>query len=145
MTLVEIIVAIALIAILFSVAVTLMNPTGQMAAARNSQRQLHLQVIMNGIRQKMADTSGGQFICAAGTLPSTSTKMSVGAGNYDMALCLIPDYVPTMPFDPSATSTRYNDNSDYDTGYTVMRNASTGQITLQAPYAELGKTIKLTR
>jgi prepilin-type N-terminal cleavage/methylation domain-containing protein len=146
LTLIEIIVAVALISILSALGFLALNPVGQLASARNSQRTFHLNGLMNGIRQNMADTSGGGFTCASGSLPtSTPKKMATGAGNYDIAPCLVPTYLPNIPFDPSASGAHYASNSDYDTGYTIIRNASTGQVTVNAPAAELNKTISITR
>lgn len=144
-TLVELILAMGLFALLVTTAFVALNPGGQLAATRNTQRTLHLQALMNAIRQNMADTSGGAFSCTAGAIPATSTRLAVGAGNYDIAPCLIPAYLPTMPFDPATTSARYVSNADYDTGYFISRNASSGQITLSAPAAELKKTITIVR
>lgn len=146
LTLIEIIVAIALIALLGGLGLIALNPAGQLAKSRNTQREFHLNGIMNAIRQNMADTSGGGFTCAAGPLPtSTAMKMAAGGGNYDIAPCLVPVYLPTMPFDPSAPGAGYASNSDYDTGYTIIRNATTGQVTLNAPEAELGEAVEVTR
>ena len=146
LTLIEIIIAVALISILAGMGFLAMNPVGQLAAARNSQRTFHLNGLMNGIRQNMADTSGGGFTCDSGSLPtSTPQKMATGVGNYDIAPCLVPTYLPNIPFDPSATGAHYASNSDYDTGYTIVRNASTGQVTVNAPAAELNKVISITR
>lgn len=146
LTLIEIVIAVALIAIVAGLGFLAMNPVGQLASARNSQRSFHLNGLMNGIRQNMADTSGGGFTCESGSLPtSTAKKIATGAGDYDIAPCLVPTYLPTIPFDPSATGAHYTSNDDYDTGYTIIRNATTGQVTLNAPAAEMGKIISVTR
>lgn len=147
LTIIEIVIAVALIAILAGLGFLALNPAGQLASARNSQRSFHLNGLMNGIRQNMADTSGGSFTCpSGGSLPtSTAKKIATGAGNYDIATCLVPTYLPNIPFDPSASGAHYSSNSDYDTGYTILRNATTGQVTLNAPAAELGKVISITR
>ncbi|OGY98227.1 MAG: hypothetical protein A2855_02915 [Candidatus Liptonbacteria bacterium RIFCSPHIGHO2_01_FULL_57_28] len=146
LTLIEIVIAVALIAIITSIGLVALNPGGQLAAARNSQRNFHLNAVMNAVRQNIADTSGAAFTCANGAIPTTTaTKMAVGAGNYDIAPCLVITYLPSMPFDPSYPGAHYVSNTDYDTGYTIIRNASTGQVTLNAPEAELNKTISITR
>lgn len=146
LTLIEIVIGVALIALVAGMGFLAINPVGQLASARNSQRNFHLNGLMNGIRQNMADTSGGGFTCESGPLPtSTPKKIATGAGNYDIAPCLVPTYLPTMPFDPSAAGAHYVSNDDYDTGYTVIRNASSGQVTLNAPAAELNKVISITR
>ena len=69
---------------------------------------------------------------------------TAGAGNYNIAPCLVPIYAFSLPFDPVATSGHYASVSDYDTGYSISI-ATSGVITLSAPYAELGKTISITR
>lgn len=144
-TLIEFVVGAALIAIIAGISIRSLNPAGQLRSARNSQRIAHVNTIVNAIRVKLADTRTGVFVCGAGDIPTSSVKMAVGAGNYDIAPCLIPGYLYAMPFDPSATSSRYASNTDYDSGYFVMKNASTGQITVSAPSAELGKVISITR
>ena len=145
-TLIEILIAITLMVILMGIYFLVANPAGQLASSRNSERLLHLQAIMNAIRQNVADQTTGQFSCSSGPLPTSSADMASasGTGYYDIAPCLVPTYLFTLPFDPSASSSRYTSVSDYDTGYTVVIDAS-GTITLSAPYAELGKTISVSR
>ncbi len=145
MTLVEIVITMALLAIVLGVSVVVMNPAGQLASSRNSKRTLDLQTIMNGIRANIADQSGQTFSCAAGPVPTSTKRMAPGTGNYDIASCLVPTYLLALPFDPSTSSAHYTSNSNYDTGYYIMQNSSTGQITLTAPAAELQKTISITR
>jgi len=147
LTIIEIVIAIALLAIITTVGLVIANPGKQLAKSRNTQRELHLQAILSAIRQNIADTSGGAFGCATGALPTSTKKMASGggAGTYDIVPCLVPTYLPTMPFDPSASGAHYAGNSDYDSGYNVVRNASTTQVTVSAPSAELGATISITR
>jgi prepilin-type N-terminal cleavage/methylation domain-containing protein len=146
LTLIEILVSVGLAAIVVTIGFVAMNPGSQIAEGRNTQRKLHLEGIMNGIRQNMADTSGGSFTCTSGTIPTSSRRMaSSGSSSYNIAPCLVPIYLPVMPFDPSASGAHYEGNADYDTGYFILRNASTGQITLFAPSAERGKTVSVTR
>ena len=145
-TIIEIVVAIALAAVIFGLGVAALNPGGQLASARNSQRVAHVNALVNAIRANIVDNRTGAFLCAGtGDIPSSSKKMAVGQGNYDIAPCLVPVYLFAMPFDPSATNARYASNADYDTGYFVIKNASTGQVTVSAPSAELGKTISVIR
>lgn len=145
MTIIEIVIVIALLGILIAVGIVAMNPAGQLAGSRNNRRTLDLQTIMNGVRANIADQMGQTFSCGAGAVPTSTKRMAVGAGNYDIASCLVPIYLLSLPFDPSTSSAHYTSNSDYDTGYFIARNASTGQITLTAPAAELKKTISITR
>jgi hypothetical protein len=139
----EIVVSIAIIAVVSGLGFMAYNPSGQVAAARNRQRELHLQAIMTAIRQNIADAVGGQFSCAAGTIPSSSVRMSTSG--YNIAPCLVPVYLPTMPIDPADPRSFYDSVASYDSGYEISRSATSGAITLSAPSAELNKSIVITR
>lgn len=145
-TLIELVIVITLIAILAGIYFLTANPAAQLASARNTERISHLQTIMNAVRQNLADQSNQQFSCTTGALPTSSLRMASGGatGTYDIGPCLVPTYLFVMPFDPSATSGHYTSVSDYDTGYTIKISTS-GVITIGAPYAELGKSITVSR
>ena len=146
MTLIEIVIVIALMAILIGVYFVVANPAGQLASSRNSERKFHLQAIMNAVTQNIADQGNRQFSCSSGSL-STSTKRMTsasGTGNYNIAPCLVPTYLALLPFDPSTSSAHYNSVSDYDTGYTISLSASGTLVILKAPAAELGKTVSVS-
>ena len=145
LTLIEVLITIVLVAILGGFVIVSLNPVGQFASARNNQRLSNLNTILNSISQNAADNKGN-FTCSAGAVPSTSTKrMATGAGNYDIASCLIPIYVSVLPFDPKDPLAHFTSQSDYDTGSVITRNASTGAVTLSAPSAESGKVISVSR
>jgi len=146
LSLIEILIAIALVVITAGIGLLALNPVGQLAASRNTQRSLELQGIMNAVRQNIADQTTGVFSCTSGSLPTgTPQIMASASGSYNIAPCLVPTYLQTMPFDPVASGAHYTSNTDYNTGYTVVYNPSTTQITVAAPYAELGKTVSVTR
>lgn len=145
LTLIEILIVLVLISLTAAVGLYALNPAGQFASARNNERQFHLQALMNAIRQNIADASGGSFNCSSGPLPTSTQKMASSAGNYNIGPCLLPSYLTVMPFDPSAAGAHFTSASDYDTGYTVVYNPSTTQITLNAPSAELNKGITIVR
>jgi prepilin-type N-terminal cleavage/methylation domain-containing protein len=150
MTLIEIVITMALMVILTSVYFLVANPGGQLALSRNSERQSQLQSIMLAIRQNIADQSNEQFSCSSGALPTSTARMTsrVGTGTYNIAPCIVFGTgiygLFSMPFDPGASSSFYTSVSSYDSGYTIIQNAS-GSITVSAPNAELKQTISITR
>ena len=146
MTLMEIIIVIALLAILLAVAIVSLNPAGEFARARNSQRSYHVNAIVTAVRQNIADSTLGTFTCASGEVPTSTKQMAVGSSTYyNIAPCLVSTYLNNLPFDPSAAGAHWTSASDYNTGYNILRNASTGEITVSAPFAELGKTVSVTQ
>ncbi|TSC82222.1 MAG: Uncharacterized protein G01um101420_526 [Parcubacteria group bacterium Gr01-1014_20] len=146
MTLMEIVIVIALLAILLAVAVIGLNPVGELARARNSQRNYHINAIVTAVRQNIADSTLGTFTCASGEVPTSTKRMAVGSSTYyNIAPCLVSTYLNNLPFDPAATGAHWTSASDYNTGYNILRNASTGEITVSAPFAELGKTVSVTQ
>ncbi len=147
-TILELMISIAVLAILMAISIRALNPAGQFAASRNSQRSLHVLAILNSIRSNIADTRTGIFTCAAGDIPTSTKKMASGAGDYNIASCIIPNYMNIFPIDPSASSSYFTSVNDYNSGYSVVRNTSgtvSVSITVSAPYAELGKVIQVSR
>lgn len=141
-TLIELLVVIGIIAILAGVVIVALNPARQFAQARNTQRVSNVSAILNAVGQNMADNNG-LFVCAAGTLPTSSTKMATST--YNIAPCLVTTYLSLMPYDPTAAGAYYTSNTDYDTGYNISQSASSGRVTVSAPSAELGAIITISR
>lgn len=144
-TLVELMVTMALIAVLVGAYLMMANPAGQLASSRNTRRKTDLQNIMLAIKENVLEGGTEQFICSSGAIPTSTKTMGSASGSYNIAPCLIPaDGIAAMPFDPLASSAYYTSPSNYNTGYTIIVNGS-GTITLGAPSAELGKTITYTQ
>jgi type IV pilus assembly protein PilA len=143
-TLIELLVVIGIIAILASVVIVALNPARQFAQARNTQRNANVNAILNAIGQNMADNNGNWTCLSGGPLPATDTNMA-HTGGYDIASCLVPTYLPSMPFDPSATGANYASTTSYNSGYSVMQEQQVGRVTVKAPSAELSQAIEVTR
>lgn len=145
-TLLELLIVMALIAILVGIALAALNPGRQFANARNSTRYAHVTAVSNAISANMAENNG-VFTCASGALPATAAIMadatSVPAG-YDIAPCLVTEYMSSMPYDPSTAGAGWTSEATYNTGYTISQDAQ-GRIAVLAPGAELGANIGLTR
>lgn len=138
-TLIELLVVIGIISILAAVVIIALNPARQFAQARDAQRWSNVNAVLNAVGQNIADNRG-TFTCAAGAIPTSTTRMSTST--YNIGPCLVPTYMPQMVFDPLGGY--WNSVSDYDSAYNVARDATTGRITVNAPSAEL-VTIAVTR
>lgn len=146
-TLVELLLVIAIIAILSGIAVMALNPTKQLGDTRNVDRRSDLSVMLNAVYQYTVDNNG--------SLPPTiinGTTCGVAAqeicktggscsGLSDLGYYLVSTtakYLETMPIDPTNTSTN-------GTAYQIYKSATTNRVTLCAPRAENSSTISITR
>lgn len=144
-TLIEIVIALAIIGILIVVFTIYINPAQRLAETRNNERTLHINTILNAVGQNISNNSG-TFSCSAGAIPTTTARImaSTTASTYNIYDCLIPEFLSAMPVDPQ-TGTMGNSSTTYNTKYSIIRNATTSQITITAPDAELGEIISVTR
>ncbi|HEY4516791.1 MAG TPA: prepilin-type N-terminal cleavage/methylation domain-containing protein [Candidatus Paceibacterota bacterium] len=129
-TLIEVLVVIAIIAILAAIVLVAINPAQRFRDARNSQRRANVESILSAIQQNMVDHNG----ITTCTLPAAATVIRSTAGGADLSACLSV-YLAILPVDPSAAAAHWTTAADYDTGYTVMQVAGTGQVTVAAPQA----------
>lgn len=143
-TLIEILLAIGILAILATAAIIAINPARQFAEARNSQRWSDVNAIMNAVTQYSVGHNGlippeipidgdPVEICISGSASCPGV----------MGLDSLTDnstYLTEVPIDPSCPGSC----PDYSTGYFIAKNAE-GRIYIQAPYSELDETIELIR
>jgi prepilin-type N-terminal cleavage/methylation domain-containing protein len=121
-TLIEILLVVAIIAILAGIVIIAINPAKQLADTRNSQRRVDVQTISNALYQYTLDNSGdfpsgidnilntSQVLGTATGCNTTCTATSTVTSCLDLSSSLVPTYVVDIPMDPkTGTST----NSDY--------------------------------
>ena len=140
-TLIEILVVVALIAILAAVTIVAINPGKNFADTRNATRSADVTAILNGVTQYTSEE--GHTLAQLGTMvacdPGPATEIGGGAGQVDLDLNLVDEYLVAIPIDPQDTG-GYIDGS----GYTICETG-TGRVQIDAPTAENGKTISVMR
>ncbi len=128
-TIVEILVVIAIIAILAAIVFVSLNPAKRFQDARYTQRKANVESILNAVLQNMVDNKG-IFTCTAGTIPATATTIKSADEGYDLAPC-ISAYLAALPVDPKTGS--WTSATNYDTGYKISQNTTSFQVTISAP------------
>ncbi|MEK7564051.1 MAG: type II secretion system protein [Patescibacteria group bacterium] len=128
-TLIEILVVIGIIAILATIVIIAINPAKQFAQARNTQRESHVNTILNAVGQNLVDNKGlplSTTTCSGITNVPTATTTNIGTDSGLVNLtCLVPGYIPSaLPFDPSSGDVA-------DTDYTIKYENS--RYTICAP------------
>lgn len=136
-TLLELLVVIGIIAILAGVVIVALNPGRQFAQARDTQRWSNVNAVLNAVGQNMADNRGN-WTCAAGSLPTSTTQLGSAAGNYNIASCIVPTYISIMPMDPSTGTAS-------STGYRIVYDPTTRRVTISAIAPEVETSISVTR
>lgn len=137
-TLIEVLLVIGLIAILAAIVILAVNPAKQLADARNAQRRVDVNTILNASYQYAIDNNG--------TIPATITTTATAvcktggscAGLIDLSVLTTDEkYLTSIPFDPSTSTTN-------STNYNINKTAN-NRVTVAAPGAENGVTITVTR
>lgn len=137
-TLIELIVVMAIVAILAGAAIIAINPGQRTSQARNTQRQSHVSEILNALQQYSADNQG--VMPAAVTSATTATCIGTDPACKNLSAILVSQYIASIPKDPGGPGTL---GTDANTQYTVLYNAATKRVTIAAPNAE-GITISQT-
>lgn len=138
-TLIEVLLVVAIIAILAGIVILAINPNKQLGDTRNSQRQADINTILNAAYQYSIDNQGN----IPATITTTATDICASGaadctGMIDLTvLSANGKYLVSIPKDPRTSTAT-------DTGYQISQNAN-GRITVSAPGAEQGKTITATR
>lgn len=125
-TLLELLLVIALIAILASIVIIAINPAKQLAEGRNAQRRSDVNTILNGIYQYAIDNNGTIPGNASTTATAICQTGGTCTGLIDLsAITNDEKYLVSMPADPSTATTN-------STNYTMSKSAN-GRITIAAP------------
>lgn len=141
-SLIEILIVIALMAILATITIAAINPSKNFAAARDTQRSADVNAILNAVTQYLADGKSLNTLTTTtvATCPATSTIGSpagVGVADLTGLTSAGNDYLVAIPMDP-------NGGTVADTGYTICQT-STGRIQIDATAETPGKVISVKR
>ncbi len=140
-TLLEVLLVIAMIAILAAIVIIAINPAKQLAESRNAQRRSDVNTILNATYQYAIDNGGAlpAFITGAATEICKSNGIIVCGATVDLnVLTAAEKYIVSMPSDPNGVC------SAVGVCYTIMKSAN-NRVTVAAPNAELGAAISVTR
>jgi len=144
-TLIEILLVIALIAILSAITIVALNPTKQFGQAKDTTRVSHVNTILNAVNQYSLDNAGvvpstipvGTDCTSSSNFEICQTGSACGTGVDLSVLTDLERYIVSIPIDPASTSTE-------GTGYNIIKS-DYGRITVCARNAEEDEGISVTR
>ena len=140
-TLIELLVVIGILAVLLSVTLIAINPARQFSQANNTKRRSDVNAILNAVNQYMADTKG--VVPAA----ITTTAQPIANTGADICALLVPTYIAALPSDPASNNGAAIAPcvAVYNVGYTIMKSATNGRITVEGGTVELQDPVSVTR
>jgi len=123
-TLRELLLVIAIIAILAGIVIIAINPGRQLAQARNAQRASDLKALHSAVQQYYIDNLEWPNSLMTGSLQDVCLETDLLAANDCISLnSLVPNYLSAIPRDPLSTNT---------TGYQIAINPSSMNPVLTA-------------
>jgi prepilin-type N-terminal cleavage/methylation domain-containing protein len=141
-TLLEVLLVVAVIAILAGIVIIAINPGKNLGDTRNSQRSSDVNTILNAVYQYSIDNNGA---LPAGITTTATEVCNTGAasctGLADLSsITASGKYIVSVPKDPQCPSVCATDGA----GYQISKDVN-GRLTVSAPDAEQGKTITVTK
>jgi len=122
-TLLEMLLVIAIIAILAGIVIIAINPGRQLAQARNAQRASDLRAIHSAVQQYYIDNKSWPTTTMPSDLTEVCDENNEPSGCLDLS-ALVPDYLPAIPKDPQVS---------IGTNYQIAVNTSSQFPSLVAP------------
>lgn len=146
-TLIELLVVIGVLAIILSIVLVAINPAKQLADSKNTQRRSDVNALLEAVVQYAVTNKG--VLPDAADITTTAKPIGSGIGQVDLCADLVPTVLADLPSDPT-TGVRSPAGvctaaTSYDTGYTIKKSAADNRITIEAPGAENGAVISVTR
>jgi len=136
-TLIELLLVIGIIAILASIVIVAINPTKQLADARDAQRRSDVNTILNAVYQYAIDNNGNLPTCIDTTDRNICTSNDcTGVTDGCNLSALTGSYVVSIPADPTNASGN-------DAGYNIQEG-SDNRVTVSAT-GEQTADISVTR
>jgi len=149
-TLLEVLLVVAIIAILAGIVIIAINPGKNLGDTRNSQRSADVNTILNGTYQYVLDNNGnlppvgaraGAVVISTTPTEVCSTPAVACTSLVDLAaLTTAGKYLVAIPKDPSCP-VGCNANG---TGYTIAKDAN-NRLVVAAMNPEQGKVISVTK
>lgn len=132
-TLIEILVVIAIIAILAAVVFVALDPVTRFADARNSRRYSDVNTILTAVHEYIVDNGGD--LPTGLTTSMSATELGTCGSCVDLSTPLAP-YLFSVPTDPQGDGV--------NTGYTASVSAN-NIITINATNAENSEAVRVSR
>ncbi len=157
-TLIELLLVIGIIAILAAVVIVAINPTKQLADARNAQRRSDVNTVLNAVYQYAIDHNGNipagiptgsaspYEICktlAGKKCVTTATVSGLPWGRVNLDT-LTGSYVTQVPQDPKTPDSSASAHAQSGSYYFIYQTSG-GRVTVTASGAELDASITVTR
>jgi len=137
-TLLEILLVVAIIAVLAGIVILAINPTKQLWVSRDADRRASINTILSAVHQYSIDNSMNPA-----TLTTTQTEICRTdavdcTGLIDLSVLTDSSvYLISIPIDPTWATTN-------GSGYDIIESAN-GRISVYAPNAEINTPIYVTR
>lgn len=143
-TLLEVLLVVAIIAILAGIVILAINPTKQLGESRNAQRRADVNTILNAVYQYAIDNNGTvpTAIQSGATCNVAANQVCKSGGTCtgitDLGVLTASErYLTAIPNDPTGSTAN-------GSGYFIVKSTN-GRITVCAPSAEQSATISVTR